>query len=140
MRTGLKVWLFYFTPITVGLGVFAACMTMLVYGCQHYSVDNTKDMYVFYGGVEGTSNDPVRFTKPLITLKRQFPLEVGSFAVRLDSYLIRDQFVLHQIVSSNKDGTYVMQGFNRKTNPLPDKNLLTTKNYYGTALPIASSK
>lgn len=136
----LRVWLFYFTPIAVGLGVFAACMTMLMAGCRSLVPEDNFDFHLFPGGAVGHSNDPIAFPKPLITVKKPFPLDMGSFAVRHDHYLLKDQWVLHQVVARNADGSYVMQGANRVTNPLPDKNLLTRENYVGIAFPLTTSK
>ena len=101
MRTKLKVWLFCFVPLAV---------VMAIAGCRSLVPEDNLAFHLFPGGSVGHSNDPIAFPKPLITFKKPFPLDVGSFAVRHDLYLLKDQWVLHQVVARNADGSYVMQG------------------------------
>jgi len=113
---------------------------MAIAGCRSLVPEDNLAFHLFPGGSVGHSNDPIAFPKPLITFKKPFPLDVGSFAVRHDRYLLKGQWVLHQVVARNADGSYVMQGANRVTNPLPDKNLLTRENYVGIVFPLTTSK
>jgi hypothetical protein len=98
--------------------------------------DPSKAFVLFKDGSVGASNDPIRFPAPLVAVRAPFPLKVGEFAIRHDRYLLGDQFILHQIVQALPDGTYVMQGYNRVTNPVPDKFLLTPANYVGLVFPL----
>ncbi len=110
-------------------------------GCStvRQEIDPAKAFTVFPAGVSGVSNDPVRFPSPLVALRAPFPLPVGTFVVRRDRYLMRDQYVIHQIVAVLPDGSYLMQGFNRKTNPVPDRQPLTAANYVGVSYPLPES-
>ena len=118
-----------------------ALLCLALGGCASVPLDSSKPFTIFAKGSEGRSMDPLKFPKPLVTVRQPFPtLAVGQFAVRWDHYLLRDRYVLHEIVARNADGSYVMQGANRVTNPLPDKNLLTRENYVGIAFPLTTSK
>lgn len=131
--SGLK-WL-------AGAFLLALFLAAVLSGCvaTQPSFDPAKAFIRFDAGASGSSNDPVRFPKPLVAVRAPFPLKVGAFAVRRDRYLLGERYVLHQIVEALPDGSYVMQGFNRTTNPRPDPERLTPENYVGLAFPLSDS-
>ena len=116
-------------------GIIGAAALLALIGCTGPAAPSSA-FYVFKG-VEGASNDPVAFPRPLITVRQPLPLPVGKFAVRLDRIGLGYRYTLHQVIAGPlPDGSYIMQGYNRTTNPRPDAERLNADNYYGTAVPI----
>lgn len=101
-------------------------------------IDPDTAFVTFINGVEGTSMAPLRFPKPLVAVRAPWPPAIGSYAVRLDQIGLGWRFTLHEVVAGPlPDGSYVMQGRNRATNPRPDADHLTPANYIGIAFPIS---
>lgn len=109
-----------------------------VNGCvARPNYDRNALLVQFTGGTVGESNDPIKFPKPLNVLRIEYRLlRPGYFAVRHDSYLLGDRFVLHRLVRQMPDGSWEMQGANPRTNPHPDPEHLTPANFVGIALPV----
>ena len=131
MMAVVKARLFYGLPFVMS--------ALLALGCANglAPIDMSRAFQVFPLGAVGISNAPLKFPKPLVTVRQPFPtLAVGQFAVRWDHYILRDRYVLHEIVGRNPDGSYIMQGANRSTNPWPDHFPLTPANYVGIAYPL----
>ena len=90
----------------------------------------------FANGTIGRSNDPLKFPKPGVAVVIPYEkLESGMFVNRLDVIGFGYRFVIHQLIRKEPDGTWVMQGYNRRTNPMPDIERLTPKTYWGVSYP-----
>lgn len=122
--------------------LLGAILAVSLAGCgAHYVLDQSQQLTVFAQGSRGPSNYPVEFASPVVALRIPYSiLRPGYFVVRHDRYTLKDVFVLHQLIERKPDGTWVMQGANRKTNPAPDKHLLTPQNFVGIVIPIAATE
>ena len=118
----------------------AACLFLA--GCSTPPTKPNDIAFVtFTAGSVGRSNDPLRFPKPGIGVMVPFEkLEAGWFVNRLDKVGFGYRFVLHQLIALQPDGSWVMQGYNRKTNPRPDRERLTKDNYWGVSYPLNPPK
>lgn len=120
------------------LGLIPLGALIALNGCASAAAyDPSKPFLVATQGTTGHSNDPVKFAKPLVAIRKPYAaLAVGDYVLRYDRIGFGTRYVLHQLVEKLPDGTWRMQGHNRVTNPNPDQELLTKENYIGVAYPL----